>query len=113
MAGQEQTGQNESMVQAMNKLQDKANKLENGLKSAIEIILQLGRQLNEVQGVEQFSNQLTENVDELETIDSVVDLLGYMRNDKRNLLVRNPRIQQLVQNSVSLFSASAQRDEPL
>ena len=101
------------MVQAMNKLQDKANKLENGLKSAIEIILQLGRQLNEVQGVEQFSNQLTENVDELETIDSVVDLLGYMRNDKRNLLVRNPRIQQLVQNSVSLFSASAQRDEPL
>lgn len=40
------------MVQAMNKLQDKANKLENGLKSAIEIILQLGRQLNEVQGVE-------------------------------------------------------------
>ena len=101
------------MVQAMNKLQDKANKLENGLKSAIEIILQVGRQLNEVQGVEQFSNQLTENVDELETIDSVVDLLGYMRNDKRNLLVRNPRIQQLVQNSVSLFSASAQRDEPL
>ena len=101
------------MVQAMNKLQDKANKLENGLKSAIEIILQLGRQLNEVQGVEQFSNQLTENVDELETIDSVVDLLGYMRNDKRNLLVRNPRIQQLVQNSVSLFSSSAQRDEPL
>ena len=52
--------------------------------------MQLGRQLNEVQGVDPLSNKLTQRVDELESIDSVVDLLAFMRNDKRNLLVRNP-----------------------
>ena len=33
-----------------------------------------------------------ELVEELDTVDSVVDLLTFMRNDKRNLLVRNPQI---------------------
>ena len=42
--------------------------------SAIEIILQLGRQLNDVQGVDQ-NNSYAEHIDELESIDSVVDLL--------------------------------------
>jgi len=47
-------------------------------------------------------------MDELETIDSVVDLLQFMRNDTRNLLVRNPEIQRVVQNSVHLFTARPQ-----
>ena len=44
------------------------------------------------------------NIEELETVDSVVDLLAFMKNDKRNLLARNPQIQRVVQNSMSLFS---------
>ena len=56
-----------------------------------------------MQGVDPLSNQITEQVEELESIESVVDLLGYMRNDKRNLLVRNPQIQRVVQNSLQLF----------
>lgn len=44
-----------------------------------------------------------EQVEELDTIESVVDLLAFMKNDKRNLLVRNPQIQQVVQNSLQLF----------
>ena len=70
----------------------------------MEIILQLGRQLNETQGVDPLSNQLTDKIDELESIDSVVDLLAFMQSDKRNLLVRNPQIQRVVQNSFQLFS---------
>lgn len=49
------------------------------------------------------SGHLTEKVDELESIDSIVDLLAFIRNDKRNLLVRNPQIQRVVQNSLNLF----------
>ena len=56
-----------------------------------------------MQGIDPLSNQITEQVEELESIESVVDLLGYMRNDKRNLLVRNPQIQRVVQNSLQLF----------
>lgn len=89
---------------ALRKVQDRAIKLEHGLKSAMEIILQLGRQLNETQGVDPLSNQLTDKIDELESIDSVVDLLAFMQSDKRNLLVRNPQIQRVVQNSFQLFS---------
>ena len=38
----------------------------------------------------------SDKIDELESIDSVVDLLAFMRSDKRNLLVRNPQIQRVV-----------------
>ena len=33
-----------------------------------------------------------EQFDELESIESLVDLLKFMKEDKRNLLVRNPSI---------------------
>ena len=46
-----------------------------------------------------------EQVDELESIESLVDLLKFIREDRRNMLVRNPQIQKVVKKSFQLLRA--------
>lgn len=49
--------------------------------------------------------QMMEQVDELESIESLVDLLKFIREDRRNMLVRNPQIQRVVKKSFQLLKA--------
>ena len=65
--------------------------MEEGLGNALQIILQLGTELNIQMPTQTVSQQqMMEQVDELESIESLLDLLKFIREDRRNMLVRNP-----------------------
>jgi hypothetical protein len=84
--------------------------LEDGLASAMQIILKLGYELGQNPYLDQGSQRdkvevdaMIEQIDELESIESLCDLLKFIREDQKSLLIRNPRIQKVVQNSFQLL----------
>ena len=105
--------------------------LEYGLAMALQIIVNLGQELSQKQPKRPKSGKKTKRnksqnsdlnldsesqkrrkndhshllnqIDELTSVDSLCDLLKFIREDKKNLLVRNSRVQKVVQKSFMLL----------
>lgn len=77
----------------MARLQQRNAQLEDGLQSALQIILQLSSELQEVKTGAAYGTDAMGHIDELESVDSLVDLLNFIRDESANTgLLLQPKV---------------------
>lgn len=76
--------------------------LEEGLASALRIVLQLAKKLGGRDGFVEEGH--LSQLEELHTVESVVDILKFIETDTDSLLLRCQRVQELLLRSLTLFN---------
>jgi len=82
--------------------QHQSSVLEEGLASALRIVLQLAKKLGGRDG--HVDEGHLSQLEELHTVESVVDILKFIETDSDSLLLRCQRVQDLLLRSLSLFN---------
>ena len=74
--------------------------LEEGLTLALRIILKMVRTFR---STELLNYSFLDQIDRLHNIESLVDLLKFINNDTESYLLKCPKIQHLLKNSMNLI----------